>query len=101
MVGSCDLCNFCLDGDIAQLVERLHGMQEVRGSTPLVSTFRIIPIIGGARKQTPAAWLGFVHFLPHRLLGSRTDFRVAVRLWNCEPGMGRCAQGVDWRMALA
>ena len=25
------------DGAIAQLVERLHGMQEVRGSTPLSS----------------------------------------------------------------
>ena len=26
------------DGALAQLVERLHGMQEVRGSTPLGST---------------------------------------------------------------
>ena len=25
-------------GDIAQLVERLNGIQEVRGSTPLIST---------------------------------------------------------------
>jgi hypothetical protein len=25
-------------GGIAQLVERLHGMQEVSGSTPLIST---------------------------------------------------------------
>jgi hypothetical protein len=28
---------FCF-GDIAQLVERLNGIQEVRGSTPLIST---------------------------------------------------------------
>ncbi len=27
-----------MDGALAQLVERLHGMQEVRGSTPLGST---------------------------------------------------------------
>ena len=26
------------DGDIAQLVERLNGIEEVRGSTPLIST---------------------------------------------------------------
>ena len=30
------------NGLIAQLVERLHGMQEVRGSTPLESTKRNI-----------------------------------------------------------
>ena len=28
---------FC-DGDIAQLVERLNGIEKVRGSTPLIST---------------------------------------------------------------
>ena len=31
------LSNFCY-GALAQLVERLHGMQEVSGSTPLCST---------------------------------------------------------------
>ena len=30
-------------GDIAQLVERLNGIQKVRGSTPLSSTTRMIP----------------------------------------------------------
>ena len=29
-------------GDIAQLVERLHGMQEVSGSTPLISTIDFV-----------------------------------------------------------
>ncbi len=29
---------FATHGDLAQLVERLHGMQEVSGSTPLIST---------------------------------------------------------------
>jgi hypothetical protein len=29
---------FAMLGDLAQLVERLHGMQEVSGSTPLIST---------------------------------------------------------------
>ncbi len=28
----------CLQGDLAQLVERLNGIQKVRGSTPLIST---------------------------------------------------------------
>ena len=29
---------FCTNGGIAQLGERLHGMQEVSGSIPLTST---------------------------------------------------------------
>ena len=29
---------FQLIGDIAQLVERLNGIEKVRGSTPLIST---------------------------------------------------------------
>ena len=29
-------------GDIAQLGERLNGIQEVSGSNPLISTFKII-----------------------------------------------------------
>jgi hypothetical protein len=29
---------FAMHGDLAQLVERLHGMQEVTGSTPVFST---------------------------------------------------------------
>ena len=29
---------FATHGELAQLVERLHGMQEVSGSTPLFST---------------------------------------------------------------
>ena len=32
------LCQRGMRGGIAQLGERLHGMQEVRGSIPLVST---------------------------------------------------------------
>ena len=28
-------------GDIAQLVERLNGIEKVRGSTPLISTIKI------------------------------------------------------------
>ena len=35
------LCQREERGGIAQLGERLHGMQEVRGSIPLVSTIRI------------------------------------------------------------
>ena len=29
-------------GDIAQLVERLNGIEKVRGSTPLISTTKVI-----------------------------------------------------------
>ena len=32
------LTKFALPGELAQLVERLHGMQEVSGSNPLFST---------------------------------------------------------------
>jgi hypothetical protein len=32
--------SFCLTGGLAQLGERLHGMQEVRGSSPLSSTHK-------------------------------------------------------------
>ena len=33
------------NGGLAQLVERLHGMQEVIGSTPLSSTFKRLILI--------------------------------------------------------
>ena len=38
---------FSLHGGIAQLGERLHGMQEVSGSIPLTSTKKqvIVPIV--------------------------------------------------------
>jgi hypothetical protein len=32
-------------GGIAQLGERLHGMQEVSGSIPLTSTTTVVPIV--------------------------------------------------------
>ena len=35
-------------GELAQLVERLHGMQEVTGSNPVFSTKQIPPIVGFA-----------------------------------------------------
>ena len=34
----CILSKYLVNGGVAQLGERLHGMQEVRGSIPLVST---------------------------------------------------------------
>ena len=41
--------SFCHLGDIAQLVERLNGIEKVRGSTPLISTTpaRCIETVGG------------------------------------------------------
>ena len=35
------LSKFALLGELAQLVERLHGMQEVSGSNPLFSTLQM------------------------------------------------------------
>ena len=35
-----NICAFSFFGDIAQLVERLNGIEKVRGSTPLISTIR-------------------------------------------------------------
>ena len=35
---------FLLDGVVAQLVERLNGIQEVRGSSPLGSTIPVSPL---------------------------------------------------------
>ena len=32
------ICTVLTHGDIAQLVERLNGIEKVRGSTPLIST---------------------------------------------------------------
>ncbi len=48
----------CSDGAIAQLGERLHGMQEVSGSIPLSST----------KIETLALWRGFLLLqLPYAL----------------------------------
>ena len=43
------------DGGLAQLVERLHGMQEVRGSTPLTSTSQ--------KKPQSSRFCGFFVFI--------------------------------------
>ena len=40
-----------LSGAVAQLGERLNGIQEVRGSTPLSSTKKINNLHGRTRKQ--------------------------------------------------
>ena len=36
----CELCIVLRAGAVAHLVERFHGMEEVRGSSPLSSTIR-------------------------------------------------------------
>src|SRR5690606_3873920 len=53
-------------GAIAQLVERLNGIQEVRGSTPLSSTHQRPPILLNTRIG------GLCHF--YSLAQSLTDF---------------------------
>ena len=40
---------FSEHGDIAQLVERLNGIEKVRGSTPLISTIGFVCKIKGFR----------------------------------------------------
>ena len=51
-------------GGVAQLVERLNGIQEVRGSTPLISTtykknepdhYRVRFLFGGSARRCRAA----------------------------------------------
>ena len=37
-------------GDIAQLVERLNGIEKVRGSTPLISTTKVVLAWVGAMR---------------------------------------------------
>ncbi|VXC13077.1 hypothetical protein PSEUDO8BK_40938 [Pseudomonas sp. 8BK] len=52
-------------GGIAQLGERLHGMQEVNGSIPFISTnFAVVTTATGQRK----AGLVFRRFRPLRLV---------------------------------
>jgi hypothetical protein len=61
---------FALDGVVAQLVERLNGIQEVRGSNPLGSTiqsvwerlFRAV-VIGAIRIQTVLAVIVIVNLI--------------------------------------
>ena len=45
-------------GAVAQLVERFHGMEEVRGSIPLSSTPRRTPGAGGGCDQSAAVLCG-------------------------------------------
>tara|TARA_Y100001970_G_scaffold293883_1_gene444236 strand:+ start:2360 stop:2530 length:171 start_codon:yes stop_codon:yes gene_type:complete len=40
-LGLCIMTYFIRLGDIAQLGERLNGIQEVSGSTPLISTLKL------------------------------------------------------------
>ena len=42
MLESANYIVFALDGVVAQLVERLNGIQEVRGSNPLGSTIQSV-----------------------------------------------------------
>lgn len=37
----CQMIHLQVLGELAQLVERLHGMQEASGSNPLFSTWRL------------------------------------------------------------
>jgi hypothetical protein len=50
-----------LVGDVAQLVERLNGIQEVEGSTPFVSTnYSLLPVGG----QKPCFFCRFHYIVP-------------------------------------
>ena len=36
-----DMVSSTMFGDVAELGERIHGMDEVRGSSPLISTYQL------------------------------------------------------------
>ena len=48
------ICTVLTHGDIAQLVERLNGIEKVRGSTPLISTISFF--------DNPATGIFFLFF---------------------------------------
>ena len=60
-------------GGVAQLVERLNGIQEVRGSTPLISTKRKSPMNTGLQAHRTSSFVTQNHpltqilFVPERL----------------------------------
>ena len=62
-------------GAVAQLAERLHGMQEVRGSIPLSSTTQAK---SRARKYFPRASIGAVATYENEAMRCRVFVRVAI-----------------------
>ena len=52
-----------LVGGLAQLVERLHGMQEVRGSTPLASTITSQSVFDSSVVASDQEFCGVLGFL--------------------------------------
>src|SRR5579875_1925012 len=71
---------FSFDGAIAQLGERLHGMQEVAGSSPASSTPRPEPVAVGidAFRDGLGSWMGRVGAGEEVALGSPGPARVRM-----------------------
>ena len=99
-------------GGIAQLGERLHGMQEVRGSSPLASTrfqyFRVrgLPVRalqgGGAAPRRGKARTASAHSQTGRKRSTRFQyFRVRGLPVRAFPGGGAAPRGVKARTASA
>ena len=65
-------------GGVAQLVERLNGIQEVRGSTPLISTKRKSPMNTGLQAHRTSSFVTQNHPLTQAL--TQILF-VPERLW--------------------
>lgn len=55
-------------GDVAQLVERLLGRQEVAGSNPVVSTFSLLFELGRAKSGSKASMNSWRWTLASRML---------------------------------
>ena len=83
-------------GGIAQLGERLHGMQEVRGSIPLVST-----ISAYSRCEYLASVFCCVHARKNRIAKRQCGRSSMVRLGGFEPSThgleGRCSIQLSYR----
>ena len=76
-----------LDGAVAQLVERLHGMQEVVGSIPIGSTTLFYPLFG-------FGYMGVLH--PSQLCRAKKYTLLFILRFNF---IIPCAQGVErWFM---
>ncbi len=88
----------CSFGDIAQLGERLNGIQEVRGSNPLISTNQILQIYSSCvvtfKNQERMIILGFSDDVILQAW-QRAGGRCQCELKGCGH-TGRCNKSLVW-----
>ncbi|CCO07490.1 hypothetical protein DESHY_110434 [Desulforamulus hydrothermalis Lam5 = DSM 18033] len=69
-------------GGIAQLGERLNGIQEVSGSIPLVSTTQKAPVIGAFCCYTTSFFVALLLLSVSLLSGIITSQKLIIKLGN-------------------